>query len=178
MPAPVQLPALAWRGRMVLALGGLDAADTSVATVTRVLPAPARPAGTLPQPMHDAGAAALGSHVYEFGGGTAAGSLDSIVEVGSGVVGHLPAPASDLEAVPVGGAILIVGGYTGAQPLRSVLSYTPGRRIDASPSSRTHCATRPPRPRLAAFSSWPAAPTACRRATRSCGLTLRAGARR
>jgi hypothetical protein len=130
LPAPVQLPALALRGRGVLALGGLDAADTSVASVTQVLPAPAHPAGTLPQALHDAGAAALGPHVYVFGGGTAAGPLDSIVEVGSGVVGHLPAPASDLEAVPVGGAILIVGGYTGVQPLRSVLSYAPGRRIE------------------------------------------------
>jgi Kelch motif len=130
LPAPVQLPALALRGPTVLALGGLDAADASVASITHVLPAPAHPAGKLPQPVHDAGAAALGSHVYVFGGGTAAGPLDSIVEVGSGIVGHLPAPASDLEAVPVDGAILIVGGYTGVQPLRSVLSYTPRRRIE------------------------------------------------
>lgn len=113
----------------MLALGGLDAADTSVASVTRVQPAPARADGTLPQAVHDAGAAALGGRVYVFGGGTAAGALDSIVQVGRGVVGHLPEPASDLEAVPLGGTILIVGGYTGAQPLRSVLSYTPGRGV-------------------------------------------------
>src|SRR3954452_7254084 len=129
LPAPVQLPALALRGRTVLALGGLDAADTSVPSVTRVLPAPAGGAGTLPQAVHDVGAAALGGRVYVFGGGTAAGPLDAIVQLGRGVVGHLPEPASDLEAVPVGGAILIVGGYTGVQPLRSVLSYTRGRRI-------------------------------------------------
>ena len=110
LPAPVQLPALALRGRTVLALGGLDAADTSVASVTRVLPAPARDAGTLPQAVHDAGAAALGGRVYVFGGGSAAGPLDAIVQVGRGVVAHLPEPSSDLEAVPVGSAILIVGG--------------------------------------------------------------------
>ena len=129
LPAPVQLPALALRGRTVLALGGLDAADTSVASVTRVLPAPARGAGTLPQPAHDAGAAALGGRVYVFGGGTASGPLDAVVQVGRGVVAHLPEPSSDLEAVAVGGSILIVGGYTGVQPLRSVLSYAPGRPI-------------------------------------------------
>jgi hypothetical protein len=129
LPSPVQLPAVVLRGRTVLALGGLDAADTSVASVTRVLPAPARGAGTLPQAVHDAGAAALAGRVYVFGGGTAAGPLDTIVQVGRGVVAHLPEPSSDLEAVRVGGEILIVGGYTGMQPLRSVLSYTPGRQI-------------------------------------------------
>jgi hypothetical protein len=129
LPAPVQLPALARRGRTVLALGGLDSADASVASVTHVLPAPARPAGALPQAVHDAAATALGSHVYLFGGGAAAGPLDAIVEIGRGVVARLPEPASDLEAVRVRGAILIVGGYTGVHPLRSVLSYTPGRRV-------------------------------------------------
>ncbi len=129
LPAPVQLPALARRGRTVLALGGLDAADASVANVTRVEPAPARAAGTLPQAVHDAGAAALGGRVYLLGGGTAAGARDTIVQIGRGVVAHLPAPASDLESVRVGNTILVVGGFTGAQPLRSVLSYTPGRRV-------------------------------------------------
>jgi len=129
LPAPVQLPALALRGRTVLALGGLDSADTSVASVTRIHPAPARAAGTLPQAVHDAGAAALGGRVYVFGGGTAAGAVDAIVQVGRGVVAHLPEPTSDLEAVRVGNTIMVVGGYTGVQPLRSVLSYTPGGRV-------------------------------------------------
>ena len=129
MPAPVQLPALALNGRTVVALGGLDSADTSVANVTRVQPAPARVTGMLPQAVHDAGAAAIGGRVYVFGGGTAAGAVDAIVQVGRGVVAHLPQPASDVESVRVGNAILVVGGYTGVQPLRSVVSYRPGRGV-------------------------------------------------
>jgi hypothetical protein len=129
LPSPVQLPALAARDREVLALGGLDAADASVASVVRVAPGRARAIDVLPQAVHDAGAAALGRRVYMFGGGTAAGPTGAIVELGRGVVGRLPEPSSDLEAVRVGAAILLVGGYTGTTPLRSVLAFTPGRAL-------------------------------------------------
>ena len=129
LPAPVQLPALAARGPEVLALGGLDDADASVAGVVHVAPGRARAAGALPEAVHDAGAAALGGRVYVFGGGTAAGPTGQIVEVGRGIVGHLPEASSDLEAVRLRGSILVVGGYTGTQPQRSVLAFAPGRPL-------------------------------------------------
>jgi hypothetical protein len=127
LPASVQLPALAVRGTSLLALGGLDAADASVAGIVRVAPGRARADGTLPQAVHDAGAAELGGRVYMFGGGTPAGPTADIVAIGGGTAGRLPAPSSDLEAVTVGTQILIVGGYDGVKPLRSVLAFRPGR---------------------------------------------------
>jgi hypothetical protein len=129
LPAPVQLPALAVRGGRLLALGGLDAADASVAGVVRVAPGRARMEATLPQAVHDAGAAALGGRVYVFGGGTPAGPTADIVALGSGVAGRLPAPSSDLEAVRAGAQILVVGGYDGVRPLRSVLGFRPGQPV-------------------------------------------------
>jgi hypothetical protein len=128
LPAPVQLPALTVRGGRLLALGGLDAADASVAHVVRVAPGRPRVDAALPQPVHDAGAATLGAHVYVFGGGTPAGPTADIVALGSGLAGHLPAASSDLEAVRVGAQILVVGGYDGVRPLRSVLAFQPGQR--------------------------------------------------
>ena len=136
LPAPVQLPALAVQGARLLALGGLDAADASVASVVRVSPGPARVDATLAQAVHDAGAATLGGRVYLFGGGTPAGPTASIVALGGGASGQLPAPSSDLEAVRVGAQILLVGGYDGVRPLRSVLAFRPGqplRRIATLP---------------------------------------------
>ncbi|MGZ6643048.1 MAG: hypothetical protein ACXVFT_14615, partial [Solirubrobacteraceae bacterium] len=56
LPAPVQLPGLAAVGSTVLAAGGLNAADTSVADVLRVAPGTARRAGSLPTATHDIGA--------------------------------------------------------------------------------------------------------------------------
>src|SRR5437868_203721 len=69
LPAPVQLPGLAAVRGAIVAAGGLDGADSSVADIVRV--APGRPAavGSLPQPAHDAPAAALGGAAYVFGGG-------------------------------------------------------------------------------------------------------------
>src|SRR5436309_15199839 len=73
LPAPVQLPGLAAAGGAVLAAGGLDAADTSVADVLRVSPGRPRRVGSLGQALHDVGATTLGSRVYVFGGGSASG---------------------------------------------------------------------------------------------------------
>jgi hypothetical protein len=83
LPAPVQLPGLARTsdGRVV-AVGGLDAADSSTAAVTQVLPGSPRAASPLPQAAHDIGVTAIGRTVYAFGGGTAAGPLASIEALG------------------------------------------------------------------------------------------------
>ena len=133
LPAPAQLPGLAAIGSTVVATGGLDAADASVASIVRVAPgAPAR-IGALPQAAHDAGAATLGRHAYTFGGGTASGPIDSIFQVGAsgsaGVAGRLPVAMSDTAAATLGDTIYVVGGYTTSVPLRSVLAFRPGRPV-------------------------------------------------
>jgi YVTN family beta-propeller protein len=133
LPAPVQLPGLAAIGSTVIATGGLDAADASVASIVRVAPgAPAR-IGALPQAAHDAGAATFGRYAYTLGGGTASGPTDSIVRVGpsgsAGVAGRLPVAMSDTSVATLGGTIYAIGGYTTSVALRSVLAFRPGSAV-------------------------------------------------
>jgi YVTN family beta-propeller protein len=133
LPAPVQLPGLARVGATVLAAGGLDAADVSVAGITRVAPGAPRAVGALPAPVHDVGVAALGSRLYVFGGGSASGPTDTITEVlPSGharIAGRLPVALSDSVAVAFGGTAYVIGGYSRTTPLRSVLAYRPGHAV-------------------------------------------------
>jgi YVTN family beta-propeller protein len=140
LPAPVELPGLARVGTTVLAAGGLDTADSSVADIVRVAPGAARRVGALPAAVHDVGAAALGSSVYVFGGGTAGGPIDAITQITAGgrsrLAGHLPVAMSDTTAVTIGATAYIVGGYTTTTPLRSVLAFRPGaapREVAALP---------------------------------------------
>ncbi len=130
LPAPVQLPGLTRVGSNVLAAGGLDAADASVADVVRVAPGAPRRVGSLPAPVHDVGAAALGDRLYVFGGGSAAGPTDAITAVAAGgrtrPAGHLPVALSDAAAVADGGTVYVIGGYTATAPLRSVFAFRPG----------------------------------------------------
>jgi YVTN family beta-propeller protein len=140
LPAPVQLPGLARVGPAILAAGGLDASDTSVAAVVRVAPGAPRRVGALPAPVHDVGAAALGARLYVFGGGSASGPTDAITAVSasgrSGPAGHLPVAMSDTTAVAMGGTAYVIGGYTTTTPLRSVLAFRPGgapREVAALP---------------------------------------------
>ena len=151
LPFAVQLPAAAVRGSQVLSAGGLDAGDASLATLVRISPGRPRTVLQLPQAVHDAGAATLGSTLYVFGGGTAAGPTDAIVAVRGGrarTVAHLPQPASDLEAVTVGNRIAVIGGYTTTAPLRDVLAFAPGKPVRRIATLPTRCAT-PPRRRSA-----------------------------
>jgi DNA-binding beta-propeller fold protein YncE len=134
LPAPVQLPGLARTadGR-VIAVGGLDAADVSVADVIGVLPGRARRIGRMPQAAHDIGVTALGRTVYAFGGGTAAGPVATITAFDAHgrarVSGRLPVAMSDTTAVTLGRTAYVVGGYTTTTPLRSVLAFRPGRGV-------------------------------------------------
>jgi hypothetical protein len=134
LPAAVQLPGLARTtdGRVV-AVGGLDAADASTATLTRVLPAPARATGRLSPAAHDIGTAAIGRTVYAFGGGTATGPIATITALGGRhpprAVGRLPVAMSDTTAVTLGHAAYVIGGFTTTAPLRSVLAFRPGRGV-------------------------------------------------
>ncbi len=133
LPTPVQLPGLARThdGR-VLAVGGLDAADTSTATVTQLQPTPARPTTPLPLAAHDIGVTAIGRTVFAFGGGTAAGPIASVEALGpSGgwsSAGTLPAAVSDTTAVTLGRTAYVIGGYT-TGPLASVLAFRPGSGV-------------------------------------------------
>jgi hypothetical protein len=131
LPAPVQLPGLArLADGTVLAVGGLDAADQSVASVVRLAPGSVRRVGSLPQPTHDIGVAAIGDTAYAFGGGTATGPLAGVLAVpgagGARPAGHLPAAMSDTAAATIGNTVYVVGGYTTTTPLRSVLAFRPG----------------------------------------------------
>ena len=72
------------RGDAVLAVGGLDAADSSVADVVRVAPGAPRRVGALPAAIHDVGAATLGSSLYVFGGGSTGGPTAAITRVAPG----------------------------------------------------------------------------------------------
>jgi DNA-binding beta-propeller fold protein YncE len=131
LPAPVQLPGLARVGASILAAGGLNAADGSVADIVRVAPGAPRRIGALPGAIHDVGAATLGSSAYVFGGGSASGPTDAITQIGAGGrarrAGRLPVALSDATAVTIGSAAYVVGGYTTTTPLRSVLAFRPGR---------------------------------------------------
>src|SRR4051812_36263230 len=132
LPAAVQLPGLARTadGRVV-AVGGLDARDSSTAGLVAVAPGAASTFGRLPVAAHDVAATAIGRTVYAFGGGTVAGPVATITAVDrSGrttEIGRLPMPLSDATAVTLGGTAYVIGGYTGSTPLRSVLACRPGR---------------------------------------------------
>jgi len=90
-----------------------------------------RPVGLLPQPTHDAAAAAVGRSIYVFGGGQAA-STDRISRIDSSSwrstsAGSIGEPLSDLGAAVVGGRAYLVGGYTGSQYASAILRFRPGR---------------------------------------------------
>jgi N-acetylneuraminic acid mutarotase len=130
LPAPVQDPAAATdaHGSTVL-IGGLSAADVSVAGIELTDGSSAHPAGALPAALHDATAASIGGQIYFFGGGDT-GSSDQILRIAPGasaaVVGHLPAPASDVAAATIGDTAYVAGGYTGQTPLATIVAWRPG----------------------------------------------------
>ena len=117
-------------GGRVLLLGGLDAADTSTASITELTGSSAAARGALPTPQHDAEAARIGRYVYVFGGGEIS-SYDHILryDPATGVVaqvGTLPTPASDVAVAALGGVAYVVGGYDGTNWLDTILAWRPG----------------------------------------------------
>ncbi len=133
LPAPVQLPStVAMPGGEALAIGGLDAQDTSTDRIVLVGPSgAARTVGRLPAPLHDSAAASIGGRAYLFGGGDLASSADVLRISNNGhasSAGELPSAASDVAAATSGSTAYIVGGYTGTAPLRSLLAFSPGHR--------------------------------------------------
>jgi hypothetical protein len=121
--AAVALP----HGRLMV-LGGYTGAG-SLDTILAGPPSHLRVVGRLPQPTHDAAAAAVGGKVYLFGGGESV-SMPSVVRVDprTGAAAEAPAlgePLSDLGAVAIGGHAYLVGGYTGTQFATAILRYRP-----------------------------------------------------
>ena len=127
---PVQDAAYAPSGSGALLLGGLNAADTSVADIRFVSGRGDTSRGSLPGVRHDAAAVTLGGASYVFGGGNGPGQLDEIVKVGpagrTSVAGRLPQPASDVSAAVIAGTAYIVGGFTGTRWLNTILAWRPG----------------------------------------------------
>jgi N-acetylneuraminic acid mutarotase len=111
-----------------MVLGGYTGAG-SLDTILAGPPSRLRVVGRLPQPTHDAAAAAVGGKVYLFGGGESV-SMPSVVRVDprTGSAAEAPAlgePLSDLGAVAIGGHAYLVGGYTGTQFATAILRYRP-----------------------------------------------------
>ena len=127
---PLQDEAAAPSGTGALLLGGLNAADTSIADVRFVSRRRDTVRGSLPGVRHDAAAVSLGGSAYVFGGGNGPGQLDEIVKVDptgrASVVGRLPQPASDVSAAVIAGKAYVVGGFTGTRWLNTILAWRPG----------------------------------------------------
>jgi DNA-binding beta-propeller fold protein YncE len=131
LPGPLQDPATARAGAGARALGGLDAADSSVSEVLALSRSGHVSAdGRLPAAVHDAGAATLGATTYLFGGGDRGSTSDRIVAVGRSprTAGRLLRPASDVSAAAVAGTAYVVGGYDGTRPLDTITAWRPGTR--------------------------------------------------
>lgn len=111
-----------------MVLGGY-AGGRSLDTILAGPPSHLRVIGHLPQPTHDAAAAALGRSVYLFGGGETL-STPSVVRIDphTGTATEVPAlsePLSDLGAVAIGGHAYLSGGYTDAEFAQGIIQYDP-----------------------------------------------------
>jgi len=142
LPAPVERAAAAVVGGTVVVAGGLDTSlastngvytlDPRRGTVTRL--------GTVPQAFHDAAAAAIGTRLFVFGGGSAEStatvqSFDLRSRQGR-IAGRLPIALSDLASVTIGGTVYLVGGWNGVHPQPTIWATTDGvhfRRAGALP---------------------------------------------
>ncbi len=119
-------------GRAAL-LGGLNATDTSTATVSVLDAHAAATVGAqLPEAQHDAQGALLDGRVYVFGGGQFS-SYSHILsyDPASGRMtqaGSLPTPTSDAAVATIDGTAYVVGGYDGQQALDTIVAWRPGAR--------------------------------------------------
>ena len=142
---PWQLPAAVSREAVVpstggfTVLGGLDATGASVSTISSFTTKGSGGASSvhLPDAVHDASAARLGTETFVYGGGspTTVSTVQvfgshSLGPVSSSVVTSLPEPRSDSATVIVasshGTTAYIVGGYTGSSYLSDVLATRTG----------------------------------------------------
>ncbi len=131
LSAPVSRAVVVADGSSLVALGGLDASDSSVSGVYRIDPSAgaATRIGELARPTHDAGGAELGSALLVFGGGSTS-VYSSVQEFQPGastrVVASLPEPRADLAVATLGERAFILGGYDGTRLVPDVLSTSDG----------------------------------------------------
>jgi hypothetical protein len=122
-------------GSRILVCGGLTATGSTTGSIIAidVRSGQVSKAGSLADPVHDAGGAVLGGSGFVFGGGRSVpGTVVQRVGAAAGpsvVVGRLPVARADLAAVSVNGELLVVGGGTAAGPDDRVLGTTDGRRF-------------------------------------------------
>jgi hypothetical protein len=121
-------------GGLSILAGGLSAVDRSTDEVWAMNGAHLVHAGHLPGPQHDAAAAAIGGHVYVFGGADF-NQYDHVLRVDpAGTVtsaGRLPSLASDVAVAGSGDTGYVVGGYDGSQALSIVVAFQPGATAHA-----------------------------------------------
>jgi N-acetylneuraminic acid mutarotase len=119
------------RGRAAL-LGGLNAADSSTATVSVLDRSGVTVAASLPEAQHDAQGATLDGLAYVFGGGQFSSddhilsydpATDTVTQVGT-----LPTPTSDAAVATLAGVAYIIGGYDGQHALDTIIAWRPGGR--------------------------------------------------
>jgi outer membrane protein assembly factor BamB len=150
LPRALQDPAVTVLGGAVYAFGGLDASQTSSASVIRIGSDGVHALSPLPTPLHDAAAALVRGRLYVLGGGQAV-SYSGIGRYtpGSGttaLVGALPSPLSDLSAASLGRDAYLVGGYTGRAFWGHVLAYSGGphaRVVGTLPQGLRYAAVAP-----------------------------------
>ncbi|MGH2911568.1 MAG: Kelch repeat-containing protein [Solirubrobacteraceae bacterium] len=115
-----------------LLLGGLDAADTSTATVSLLDAKGIRPGASLPEAQHDAQGTFMDGRAYVFGGGQVS-SYDHILSYDPATTSvaqaaSLPTPTSDAAAAAIAGTAYVVGGYDGHRALGTIVAWRPGER--------------------------------------------------
>jgi len=135
LPFAVQREVAVTSGRSIYLMGGLNAADNSVATVVKVDPGTGhvQTIGEMPRRFHDGAGAVIGKRLLVFGGGTGTGSavVQSFAPPAgpAEVDGSLPRALSDLAAATLGGVTYLVGGYDGITPQRTIYATSDGRRF-------------------------------------------------
>ena len=143
LPSPVSRAAVFAEDGRLAVLGGLGPSNATTAAIVEVDPTTGRAQtiGHLAVPVHDAAGAALGSHLFVFGGG--AQSVSAAVQMynpdgpaGAGSeraprIASLPSPRADVAATAADGNVVLVGGYDGRQATPDVLATTDGSTFNA-----------------------------------------------
>jgi len=111
-------------------LGGLDTANTPIATVQSFNGSTTSAPGTLPAPLASAGAAVLDGTTYLFGGSDTVGATSDIVSLASGdssatIAGSLPQPTEGAAVAASGNTAYVIGGSDGVNDLSSIVSWSP-----------------------------------------------------
>ena len=125
-------------------MGGLNAADVSVAAIDAIEGNHAHPLGRLPQAIHDATAVVLGSRAFVFGGGTGETGTDAIrsVDAGGAVADGAAGAAEAAARSPcVSGRGIDSGSATGAAPSLTGRSSEPAGPCDTAAASGARIST-------------------------------------